>query len=193
MSKKRIYITGVGGQGTLIATALIGQAALLAGINANLSEIHGMAQRGGIVESSVTLGNLKDPMVSKGEADILLGFEPAETIRAASRCNPGSVVITNTTPVQPFTVSTGREEYPDLTPALGKLGQRVGKLVQLNADGLARKAGNILALNIVMLGALARHGDLPMTQEQFRESIRKNTKSKFLDMNLKAFELGYAA
>ena len=78
MSKTRIYITGVGGQGTLMATALIGQAAVIAGLNANLSEIHGMAQRGGIVESSVTLGNLLSAMVSDAEADILLGFEPAE-------------------------------------------------------------------------------------------------------------------
>jgi indolepyruvate ferredoxin oxidoreductase, beta subunit len=193
VSEKRIHITGVGGQGTLIATALIGQAALLAGINANLSEIHGMAQRGGIVESAVTLGDLKDPMVSKGEADILLGFEPAETLRAAARCNSETVVITNTRPLPPFTVSTGREEYPDLAPALGKLGRRVGKLVQLDADGLARKAGNIVTLNIVMLGALARHGGLPMTEEHIRQAIRKNTKSRFLDMNLKAFELGYAA
>jgi indolepyruvate ferredoxin oxidoreductase beta subunit len=193
VNKKRIHITGVGGQGTLIATALIGQAAVLAGINANMSEIHGMAQRGGIVESAVTLGDLKDPMVSRGEADILLGFEPAETLRAASRCNSGSVVITNTVPLPPFTVSTGREEYPDVAPALGQLETRVGKLVRLDADDLARKAGNIVTLNIVMLGALARHGDLPMTQEQFREAIRKNTKSKFLEMNLKAFELGYAA
>jgi indolepyruvate ferredoxin oxidoreductase, beta subunit len=193
MSKKRIHITGVGGQGTLIATALIGQAALLAGVGANLSEIHGMAQRGGIVESAVTLGDLKDPMVSKGEADILLGFEPAETLRAASRCNSKTVVITNTTPLPPFTVSMGQEEYPDVAPALQKLAGRVVKLVRLDADSLARKAGNILALNIVMLGALARHGDLPLTREQFLEAIKKNTKAKFLDMNLKAFEMGYAA
>jgi indolepyruvate ferredoxin oxidoreductase, beta subunit len=193
VSKKRIHITGVGGQGTLIATALIGQAALLAGINANLSEIHGMAQRGGIVESAVTLGELKDPMVSKGEADILLGFEPAETLRAASRCSSETVVITNTMPLPPFTVSTGKEEYPDLAPSLGKLEQRVRKLIKLDANALARKAGNIVTLNIVMLGALARHGGLPMTGEQMKQAIRENTKSKFLETNLKAFELGYAA
>jgi len=193
MSKKRIFITGVGGQGTLIATSLIGQAALIAGINANVSEIHGMAQRGGIVESAVTLGDLKDPMVSEGEADILLGFEPAETLRDAGRCSPETIVITNTTPLEPFTTLTGREEYPDVKPALEKLEQRVKRLIKLDANALAHEAGNILSLNIVMIGALVKYGDLPMTVEQMRQAIRENTKEKFLNVNLKAFELGYAA
>jgi len=193
MSKWRIHITGVGGQGTLMATALIGQAALLADVNANLSEIHGMAQRGGIVQSSVTLGNLKSPMVAKGEADILLGFEPAETIRAAGQCSSETVVITNEVPLEPFTVSTGREAYPDVGLTLDKIKERVKKLVKLDADSLAREAGNILSLNIVMLGALTKHGDLPVTADHMRQAIKENTKEKFLDMNLKAFELGYAA
>jgi indolepyruvate ferredoxin oxidoreductase beta subunit len=193
MSKKRIFITGVGGQGTLIATSLIGQAALIVGINANVSEIHGMAQRGGIVESAVTLGDLKDPMVSEGEADILLGFEPAETLRDAGRCSPETIVITNTTPLEPFTTLTGREEYPDVKPALEKLEQRVKRLIKLDANALAHEAGNILSLNIVMIGALVKYGDLPMTVEQMRQAIRENTKEKFLNVNLKAFELGYAA
>ena len=193
MSKWRIHITGVGGQGTLMATALIGQAALLADVNANLSEIHGMAQRGGIVQSSVTLGDLKSPMVAKGEADVLLGFEPAETIRAAGQCSSGTVVITNDVPLEPFTVSTGREAYPDVGPALAKIKARVKKLVKLDADSLAREAGNILSLNIVMLGALAKHGDLPFTADYLRQAIKENTKEKFMDMNLRAFELGYEA
>jgi indolepyruvate ferredoxin oxidoreductase beta subunit len=193
MSKKRIHITGVGGQGTLMATALIGQAALIANVNANLSEIHGMAQRGGIVESAVTLGDLKDPMVSEGEADIVLGFEPAENLRSARQCNAETVVVTNTKPLEPFTVSTGKESYPDVGLALDKLEQRVKNLVKLDASALAHEAGNILSLNIVMLGALAKHGDLPFTADQMKQAIRENTKEKFLDMNLKAFELGYAA
>jgi indolepyruvate ferredoxin oxidoreductase beta subunit len=191
MDKTRIYIIGVGGQGTLMATALIGQAALLADSNANLSEIHGMAQRGGIVESAVTLGNLKSPMVSEGEADILLGFEPCETIRAAKRCSSKTVVITNSVPLQPFTVSTGKEEYPDIGPSLEKMEKRVKKLMKLDANARAREAGSIVSLNIVMLGALARYGDLPFTADHLRKAIKENTKAKFQDMNLKAFELGY--
>ena len=191
MIRKRIHITGVGGQGTLMATALIGQAALIAGVNANLSEVHGMAQRGGIVESGATLGDLKDPMVSDGEADVLLGFEPVETLRAARKCSSETMVITNTTPLEPFTVSTGKEAYPDLGPALDMLEGRVKKLVRLNASALAKKAGNILSLNIVMLGALTKYGDLPITADQMRKAIKDHTKAKFLDMNLQAFEWGY--
>lgn len=192
MDKTRIYITGVGGQGTLVATALIGQAALLSNINANLSEIHGMSQRGGIVESSVTLGDLKSPMISFGEADILLSFEPAETLRAARRCNADTVVITNSTPLQPFTVTAGKEVYPDVETALELLSGRVKKVVKLGANALARQAGNILCLNIVMLGALAKSGELPFSSEVMKEAITRFTKAAFLDMNLKAFDLGFS-
>ena len=192
MDKTRIYITGVGGQGTLMATALIGQAALLSNINANLSEIHGMAQRGGVVESSVTLGDLKSPMISFGEADILLSFEPAETLRAARRCNADTVVITNSTPLPPFTVTTGKEVYPDVEAALELLNGRVKKVVKLDANALARQAGNILCLNMVMLGALAKSGELPFSSEVMKEAITRFTKATFLDMNLKAFDLGFS-
>jgi indolepyruvate ferredoxin oxidoreductase beta subunit len=103
------------------------------------------------------------------------------------------VVITNSVPLEPFTVSTGKEKYPEIEPALDKMGNRVKKLVKLDANTLARKAGSILTLNIVMLGALAKYGDLPIKADQMRQAIKSNTKEKFLDMNLKAFELGYAA
>jgi indolepyruvate ferredoxin oxidoreductase beta subunit len=191
MKKIRIYITGVGGQGTLLATVLIGQAAGIAGVNANLSEIHGMAQRGGVVESSVTLGDLRSPMISPGEADVLLGFEPIESLRSAKRCSSESVVVTNTAPVQPYTVVTGSQSYPDLA-FLKKVETRVRKMVKLDATALARQAGNILSLNVVMLGALCKHADLPFTPEHMKQAIKANTKPKFLDTNLKAFYLGYA-
>ncbi len=194
MNKKvRIYITGVGGQGTLLATKLIGQAAGIAGVNANLSEIHGMAQRGGIVESSVTLGDLKSPMISEGQADVLLSFEPVETLRSAKRCNSDSVVITNTAPVQPFTVLTGSQTYPETAPALEKMKSRVRKMVIVEGTTLAEEAGTIMSLNVVMLGALCKHADLPFTYEHMQEAIKTGMKPKFLEMNLKALELGYAS
>ncbi len=193
MSKTRIYITGVGGQGTLMATALIGQAAVIAGLNANLSEIHGMAQRGGIVESSVTLGNLLSAMVSDAEADILLGFEPAETIRSAKKCSPETTVITNSTPLKPYTVSTGEEEYPNVSQAFKKMQQKVKRFISIEADAIAHSAGNILSLNIVMLGAMVKHANLPLTAENFKQAIIKFTKPKFIDINLKAFDLGYSS
>jgi indolepyruvate ferredoxin oxidoreductase beta subunit len=193
MNITRIYITGVGGQGTLLATALIGHAAGVAGVNANLSEIHGMAQRGGIVESSVTLGDLRSPMIAEGQADVLLSFEPVEALRSAKRCNADSVVITNTTPVQPFTVVTGTQSYPDVEPSLKKLESRVKKMFKLDGTALARQAGNTLSLNVVMLGALCKHADLPFSFEDMQEAIKANTKSKFLGINQKALVLGYTS
>jgi len=191
MNATRIHITGVGGQGTLLATSLIGEAALLAGVNVNISEVHGMAQRGGVVESAVVMGDALSSIVSNGEADILLGFEPSETLRAAVKCGPGTLVVTNSHPLPPFTVSIGQGTYPDLDKALPVLKQRVKDLVSLDADALAHEAGNVLSLNMVMLGALLKHAVLPVTAENIKEAITQNTRKDFLDINLKAFELGY--
>ena len=187
----RIHITGVGGQGTVLATSLIGQAALMTGINVNVSEVHGMARRGGVVESAVTLGDLISPIISDGEADILLGFEPAETLRALSKCSNKSTIVTNTHPLPPFTVSIGQGKYPDVDDLLAKLKKRVKNLVALDADKLAHQAGSVLSLNMVMLGALSRHSDLPVGPKELKKAIKENTKKKFLDINIKAFDLGY--
>ncbi len=191
MTATRIHITGVGGQGTLLATSLIGQAALLAGVNVNLSEVHGMAQRGGVVESAVNMGDVKSPIISDGEADVLLGFEPSETLRAGVKCSKDTTVITNSHPLAPFTVAIGKGVYPDVDEALAKLGKRVNKLVSLDANAFAHEAGTVLSLNMVMLGALARHAELPFEAKLLKQAIKENTKAKFLKMNLKAFDLGF--
>ena len=193
MTATRIHIIGVGGQGTVLATSLIGLAALNDGLNINVSEVHGMARRGGVVESAVTIGDLISPIISKGEADILLGFEPSETLRAAAKCSKESTIITNSHPLAPFTVSIGQGTYPDLDDALGKLAKRVKKLVALDADQLAQEAGTVLSLNMVMLGVLAKNADLPVKTASLKKAIKQNTKAKFLDMNLRAFDLGYKA
>jgi indolepyruvate ferredoxin oxidoreductase beta subunit len=194
MTATRIFIIGVGGQGTVLATTLIGQAAVNAGINVNASEVHGMARRGGVVESGVTVGEVMSPLISDGEADILLGFEPSETLRAANKCSADTLVVTNNHPLPPFTVSIGQGTYPDVEASLGLMADRVANLVQLDADALAHDAGSVLSLNMVMLGALAKNApNLPITADHLRASIEQNTKAKFLDMNLKAFDLGYNA
>jgi len=194
MKATRIHIIGVGGQGTLLATSLIGQAALLAGINVNLSEVHGMAQRGGVVESAVTMGDVLSPIISDGEADILMGFEPSEGLRAAAKCSKETTVIVNSHPLAPFTVAIGKGVYPNLDEAFVKWAKRVKKFAALDADALAHQAGSVLSLNMVMLGALAKHADgLPVSADQLRKAIKENTKDKFLKVNLKAFDLGYQA
>ena len=190
METKRCVFVGVGGQGNLLASRLLGEAALAAGIPAVVSEIHGMAQRGGVVESSVLLGGVTSPIVSNGEADVLIGFEPLETMRALEKCNKGTLVITNTKPLPPFTVSLGQGKYPPVDEVLDKIQTKVDNVIALNGVELAEEAGNPLSLNMVMLGALTGSGITPITAETMKETISTSTKKAFLASNLKAFGLG---
>ena len=188
----RIFLTGVGGQGTLLASRLLGEAALAAGYNPMVSETHGMAQRGGIVVSTVVLGDLKSPLISPGEADIVLGFEALEAFRALDRCHSRSLVIANTATLVPYPVSIGQAKYPSVAQMFHRLAEQVGALLAFDADALARQAGSPLAVNMVLLGALAATDSLPIATEDILSVIRTGTKGKFLASNLQAFELGAA-
>ena len=193
METKRCVFVGVGGQGNLLASNLLGQAALSMGIPVVVSEIHGMAQRGGVVESAVLIGEVSSPIVSNGEADVLVSFEPLETLRALNKCNKNTVIITNVQPLPPFTVSVGQGVYPPVDEILDKVQTRVDRVVALHANDLAEEAGNSLSLNMVMLGALIGTGTVPVNAEVMKETISTSTKKAFLDSNLKAFELGMEA
>ena len=193
MDITRLIIVAVGGQGNLLASKVLGEAALANNVPMHMSEIHGMAQRGGVVESAIVFGDAKSTIISDSEADVLVGFEPLETLRALNKCGPDTVVITNTTPVPPFTVSIGRGEYPDLDKITAKLEASCAKLIALDAAALATEAGNVLAVNMVLLGALVQTGKVPIDAEKVKETIRTKTKQAFVEMNLKAFELGAAA
>jgi indolepyruvate ferredoxin oxidoreductase beta subunit len=193
MENYRVFFTGVGGQGTLLATMVVAEAAIHAGHHVVASEVHGMAQRGGVVESTVMIGDIRSPVISDGEADILLGFEPLETYRALRKCSANSVVVSNTVPVIPFGVSIGKGVYPNVENMLAFIESQVKSLMTLNALVLAKEAGAALSTNIVMVGALAGSGVLPLPKESYTETIRTKTKAKFVDINLKAFDLGYTA
>jgi indolepyruvate ferredoxin oxidoreductase beta subunit len=158
-----------------------------------MSEFHGMAQRGGVVESMVLLGEGIGYCIPDGEADFLLGFEPSETIRAAKKCGAHSVIITNTAPQPPFTVAAGQSLYPDINSALAKLACRVKRLITMDATSLALRAGSPLSLNMVMLGALAGSGATDVPPDRFRAAIKDKTKAAFAGANLEAFELGAKA
>ena len=189
----RIFFTGVGGQGTLLASRLLGEAALAAGYNPMVSETHGMAQRGGIVVSTVVLGDLKSPLISPGEADIVLGFEALEAFRALDRCHAKTLVIANTATQVPYPVAIGQAKYPSVAQMFHRLAEQVGALLAFDADTLARQAGSPLAVNMVLLGALAATDSLPIATEDILSVIRTGTKGNFLASNLQAFELGAAA
>ena len=189
----RIFLTGVGGQGTLLASRLLGEAALAAGYSPLVSETHGMAQRGGVVVSTVVLGDLQSPLISPGEADILLGFEALEAFRALDRCHAGSLVIANTAAIVPYPVSTGKSTYPEVTRLLDLMAGKVRSLLAFDAGDLARQAGTPLAVNMVLLGALGATEILPFPQEDILTLIRTKTNPKFLEANLAAFRMGQEA
>ena len=193
METKRIVFVGVGGQGNLLATRLLGEACLAVGIPAVMSEIHGMAQRGGIVESAIVMGSAISPIVSKGEADILIGFEPSETLRALDKCNKNTVIITNIHPIPPFTVAIGQGVYPDLDEAIRLMKGAVRSVITVDGDKLAAQAGNPLSLNMVMLGALIGSNLIPLDAAIIKEIIATSTKQEFLESNLKAFDFGVDA
>jgi indolepyruvate ferredoxin oxidoreductase beta subunit len=193
METKRLVIVAVGGQGNLLASSVLGEAALLSEIPLQMSEIHGMAQRGGVVESALVFGNADSTIISDGEADVLVGFEPVETLRALSKCNAGTVVITNLAPLMPFTVNIGQGAYPDLKALQKLIRAKTAKLIAFNAAALAKEAGNVLAVNMVLLGALIQTGVLPLTADKIKEAMKRKTKKQFLESNLKAFELGFNA
>ncbi|MGA9821660.1 MAG: 2-oxoacid:acceptor oxidoreductase family protein, partial [Desulfobaccales bacterium] len=125
----RIFLTGVGGQGTLLASRILGEAALAAGLDPLVSETHGMAQRGGIVVSTLVLGELQSPLISQGEADIILGFEALETFRALDRCHSGTLVIANTAAIIPYPVAIGQAPYPQVARMLELMAAQVGSLL----------------------------------------------------------------
>ena len=193
METKRIVFVGVGGQGNLLASRLLGEACLAADIPVVVSEIHGMAQRGGIVESAVVMGDAVSPIVSRGEADILIGFEPLETLRALNKCNEKTKVITNIHPLPPFTAAIGQGVYPDIDNAINLIRKHTSTLITLDGNKLAVEAGNPLSLNMVMIGALVGSNFISLDENTLRDTISKMTKQAFLESNLKAFDFGIAA
>jgi indolepyruvate ferredoxin oxidoreductase beta subunit len=192
MKPTRLIIVAVGGQGNLLASKVIGESALMADIPVRMSEIHGMAQRGGVVESSIIFGDAQSTIISDGEADVLVGFEPSETLRALNKCHSDTVVISNLTPLSPFTVTVGSGIYPDLNVIQALIRSKTAKLIAFHADALAREAGNILSVNMVLLGALIQTGKIPLTKETVKDAIKRTTKTAFVETNLKAFELGFS-
>ncbi|NDV23656.1 indolepyruvate oxidoreductase subunit beta [Desulfovibrio sp. JC022] len=191
-TRLRIFMTGVGGQGTLTATNLLAQAVLDCGIDVTAGEIHGMAQRGGVVESALLIG-LASPKIGHGEADVILGFEPLETLRALPYLKPGGTVLSSTEYVPPLSVCTGKAENTPLEIIKEKVDTCAGKAYYLPCQSLGLEAGAVQSGNIALLGALCATGCIPLKPEQLAETIKSAMKPKIADINLKALELGVKA
>jgi len=192
METTRLIIVAVGGQGNLLASRVLGEAALLSDVPVRMSEIHGMAQRGGVVESAIVFGDSDSTIISDGEADVLVGFEPSETIRAINKANSKTVVITNLSPLPPFTVAIGKGTYPDLNQVQDLIRAKTANLIAFNAADLAKEAGNVMSVNMVLLGAMIQTDILPLTADSIKQTIKTKTKKAFVDINLKAFDLGFS-
>lgn len=193
MDVTRLIIVAVGGQGNLLASKVLGEAARREGVSVRMSEIHGMAQRGGVVESALIFGPAESTVISDGEADILVSFEPLEALRALKKCNAKTVVITNTKPLPPFTAAIGKGVYPEIETIRSHIEVNAARLIDFDATALASQAGNVLSVNMVLLGALAATGLLPLSEESVKAAIGETTRREFIETNLKAFDLGRQA
>jgi len=185
---KNIMIVGVGGQGTLLTSRILGRMATDAGYDVKLSEVHGMAQRGGSVVTFVRYGkDVHEPIVEEGCADVLIAFERLEALRYLHFLKKDGVVIVNDLRIDPITVVTGAAAYPgDVIETLKKN----RKTISLNASLEAEKLGSPRSFNIVVLGAAAQH--MGFAKENWIRVIRETVPPKTVDINLKAFETGYA-
>lgn len=188
--KINIVLTGVGGQGVITAANILGKAAVKAGVNVFVSEVHGMAQRGGSVNCTVRLGDVSGPLVPAGSASAMLSMEPSEALRYIQYTNKKTKIITDIVPVIPFTVATGDEKYPELEKIFKEL-EKYGVLYKIDAVKLAKEAGALITKNVVMLGALAGTEILPFKSDILLDTILESVPKKYKDLNKKAFELGF--
>ena len=189
MKDTNILIVGVGGQGTLLASVLLGKLAMEQGYDVKLSEVHGMAQRGGSVVTHVRMseGTVTAPVISEGDADIIVAFEMLEAYRWVSYLKPEGKMYVNTQQINPMPVIMGAAEYPaDIREYLEK---NVGEVTFMDALAIAEELGNVKAVNTVLLGALAK--ELPFTNEMWLDAIASTVKPRFVELNKAAFERGY--
>ncbi len=189
MSTKNIMIVGVGGQGSLLASRILGNAVMLAGYDVKVSEVHGMSQRGGSVVTYVKYGDsVASPVICKGEADIIMSFELLEAARWLPFLKKDGVIITNTQQINPMPVVTGAMEYPsELEKKIAATGAR---LIAADALSIAREAGNEKAVNVALIGLMA--DSLGFDKDIMHKAIEMSVPEKFRELNLKAFELGAA-
>ena len=184
---KNIMIVGVGGQGTLLASRILGNTVINEGYDVKVSEVHGMSQRGGSVVTYVKYGErVYSPIIDEGEADIILAFEMLEAYRAMPYLKKDGQIIANSQNIDPMPVITGAAEYPaDIEKKIAEKAD----ITVVDALSLAKEAGNIKAVNVVLIGVMAKNTDIPY--EKWIETIKTTVPEKFLDVNLRAFELGY--
>jgi indolepyruvate ferredoxin oxidoreductase, beta subunit len=186
-----IIVAGVGGQGVVLMSEILGNAAVRDGLKVRGSEVLGMAQRGGSVFSNIRLGSeVESPMTADGKCDVLIALEPSEALRNIQYLNSKSIVIFNTHKVIPATVSMGKSSYPEISQIVEKLEAVAGRVLAIDALALADKAGNRQSVNVVMLGTLFGCARMPISEATVKDCIRQRVPAKAAELNIKAFDLG---
>ena len=189
-----IIICGVGGQGVVLMSELLGDAAVRDGVEVKGSEVLGMAQRGGSVFSNIRLGSgVYSPLTPESKCDVLVALEPSEALRNIQYLSKTSVVVMNSREIKPFTVFLGKSGYPTQEEIMKGLKKVVDSITSLDATQMAVDAGSQQSTNVVMLGALYGTGLMPVSTETAKASIQGRFKAKVAEMNIKAFDLGYKA
>jgi indolepyruvate ferredoxin oxidoreductase beta subunit len=188
-----LVIAGVGGQGNILLSRIVGETALRAGTDVRISEAFGAAQRGGAVLSHVRLGKSHSPVIPLGRANALLALEPGEALRQSRFLRQDGLAVVNTKPIMPVEVLAGRATYPPIDKIKELMTRLTSNLFMTDAAKLAEQAGNAMTANIVMLGALDGCKILPFQPHALEESISIMVPKKMIDANLKAFELGRAS
>ena len=186
-----IHLVGVGGQGALTVSKIIGAAAIKKNISIVVSEIHGMAQRGGVVQTTIRLGDTISPLPFAQDLTVLVGFEPLELYRARNQITKDTIVVVSTDPIRPISVSSGGKKYPEPAAVVEEMRKHLKCVFDLSARDKAVEAGNEKVTNVVLLGALVGTGALPFSHLEMREAIGSSVPEKALEANLKAFDLGY--
>ncbi|MDH5806986.1 MAG: indolepyruvate oxidoreductase subunit beta [Candidatus Methanomethylicaceae archaeon] len=185
-----IIIAGVGGQGNVKAAHILGLAAMKAGYNVNVSDVYGIAQRGGAVLSHVRIGNVHGPLVEEHKADVILGLEPMEALRATAKyLKIGGIVVLNTRPIYPIEVTTGKMNYPDVNEMIKIMKEIASKVIALDAMKIVEEEGLPMALNIAMLGVLASLNILPFKPDFIEEAI-KEVLTFMTEKNINIFRVG---
>jgi len=194
LKELNVIMAGVGGQGVVLMSEILGNAAVRDGLRVRGSEVLGMAQRGGSVFSNIRFGDeVYAPLTTEGKCDILVALEPSEALRNIQYLNKTSIVITNTRKIVPATVSMGKSQYPELKVIEEKLKEAAGRVILVDAIELAEKAGNRQTTNVVMLGTMFGCGKMPIKLETVKAAILERVPPKAADVNMKAFELGMQA
>jgi len=187
----KVYICGVGGQGIIKSSVIMGEAAMNEGYDVVMSEIHGMSQRGGVVSTELKIGDYESQIIEEGKADMILSFEPIEAVRALNKANKDTKIIFNTTPIVPSTLIQFNQTYPNVEKMIASLKENYNHVYPIDGNKVAIEIGNVLYLNMVLLGGVVANDAFPLSKKSIIESMKNNLPSKFHEINLDAIERGH--